>query len=66
MLASHSHNLVNHVEASLGYLRPRILLTNHLTDLLILGVLGLKESLVGRPAHLSRLFRLKMLAYQLI
>ena len=66
MLASHSDNFVNHVEAGLWYLRPRVLLTDHLAYLLILGVLGLQEGLVWRAAHFFRLFGLEVLAHKLI
>ena len=66
MLASHSDNFVDHVEATFRYLRASILLADHLTDLFVLGVLGFKKGLVGRTTHLFCLLGLLMLLHNLV
>ena len=64
MLSTHPCDLVDHVETRLWNLRPRVLLGDHLPDLLVFAVLDVEEALFGDSPHFKSLFLLQVFGHK--
>ena len=66
MLAPHPHDLVDHVEAIFWDLRPRVLLADDFTDLLVLCLFEVEERLGRGPTRLVGFLLFEVLGYDFV